>query len=399
MPLAALDLSTPSGGRAPPPRGPLLAPPCAPSFEVSPSAVLAFNFNEHHHPFEGDAIDADNEMAAAAETISDTGGKENNEPVRHGSPAAAHKKKRRDRSGLSPGVADAALLGKRARTYSRDPPEGDPPQEPQADGASELMLLLQGGKGKNKRGKVRGKYQTAKQKFKALMDKFAVLPGMSKKLARAITEASNSEHPIDELDTFIDISIETGEGIFDMHQPSPPRAEPGATRSPPLPPPHLPHMTRSWRAPAHIRRARHRHRHTCMRACPADSLLAMSLHPQFAESAKVDSVIKQLRSLEEEMEDKLAAKDTDLKAKDTVISALHEELRASKAMQDGDALQAMRNELSELKIRLGIESGKAEEFKKLYEQVKGERDEAFYKGLEKGIETGAKVASTLPRAA
>eukprot|EP00962_Isochrysis_galbana_P047497 scaffold19441_cov129-Isochrysis_galbana.AAC.3 len=72
----------------------------------------------------------------------------------------------------------------------------------------------------------------------------------------------------------------------------------------------------------------------------------------------------------------------ELSKKDAIISALiKEELAQAKSSDD---LQGLRTERDELKIRLGIQVGRAEEFQKMLETAKVEAEKAFMKGLESG---------------
>jgi len=68
--------------------------------------------------------------------------------------------------------------------------------------------------------------------------------------------------------------------------------------------------------------------------------------------------MKQLHSLEIEMEEKLSKKDD-------IISTLKDELTAAKS---GDAIQALRTELDTLKISLAIQQGRAEDYRKMLDR-------------------------------
>jgi uncharacterized protein YbjQ (UPF0145 family) len=97
--------------------------------------------------------------------------------------------------------------------------------------------------------------------------------------------------------------------------------------------------------------------------------------------------MKQLHSLEIEMEEKLSKKDD-------IISTLKDELTAAKS---GDAIQALRTELDTLKISLAIQQGRAEDYRKMLEEAKAEAKAEIDAAFTKGLQSGALVAAQLQR--
>lgn len=78
----------------------------------------------------------------------------------------------------------------------------------------------------------------------------------------------------------------------------------------------------------------------------------------------------------------------ELAKKDAIISSLNMELAAAKV---GGELAALRSELNDLKINLGVQTGRAEEYRKMLEAAKAEAETAFMKGLESGAIVASKM--------
>lgn len=125
------------------------------------------------------------------------------------------KKQRRDRSGLSPAQIEKTqlpgktrsrghpalaclALGATARgTDGRDEANDDKDEEGSHTGTKS-----------KKRG--RGRYNTAKKRFKGILDKLSSLPGISNVLAQGFADATKANNPLVELESFIDLSCANG---------------------------------------------------------------------------------------------------------------------------------------------------------------------------------------------
>jgi hypothetical protein len=98
--------------------------------------------------------------------------------------------------------------------------------------------------------------------------------------------------------------------------------------------------------------------------------------------------MKQLHDLELEMEEMMSEKDA-------IISTLKDELSAAKS---GDAIQALRTELDNLKISLAIQRGRADDYRKALEETKADAKAEIDAAFTKGLQAGALVETQLQRA-